>query len=187
MICLKNSAVGWFFLHIVGILLHGLLIKKFLQLDDRFECFEAQERMEMQLSENQGENFFGLNFHELLCDEIDKTLPEWTSTSNFSSASIEIMEDFYFRNCSKSALEEIMSGNYVEFPNYKKMRDFGRMYNILLEKLDMSKNSFSKQKFTMTGQELANLIVRQTRILFIELQGRLRIILGKIQLSEVET
>lgn len=171
MMCFKNSAICWTFLHIAGILIHGLLISKFARFGDGFDCFEAQEKMELQLSENQGENFYRLNFHELLCDELYKTLPELRS--NFSSASIGIMEDFYFKNCSKSALEDVTSKKAIADDRvYENLVEFSQMYNFLLKKLGIGKESFSTQQVTLSGQEIAELLVRQTRILIIELQGR---------------
>ena len=171
MICFKNRAIRWSVFHVAGILMHGLLITKFVQFDDGFDCFEAQEKMELRLSENQGENFFRLNFHELLCDELYKTLPELRS--NFSSESIEIIKDFYVQNCSMSALEDVKSRNsIVDDRVYENLVEFSQMYNLLLTKLGIAKESFSTQQVTLSGQELAELLVRQTRIVIIELQER---------------
>lgn len=171
MIYFENSAIRWTFLHIAGILIHGLLISKFVRLDDGFVCFEAQEKMELQLSENQGENFYHLNFHELLCDELYKALPEFRS--NFSSASIGMMDDFYFQNCSKSALEDVTSRKSIADDRmYENLVEFSQMYNILLKKLGIGKESFSTKQVTINGQEIANLLVRQTRLVIIELQER---------------
>ena len=83
------------------------------------------------------------------------------------------MEDFYFRNCSKSALEDIFSKrSTADTEAYYNILEFSQMYNDILKKLGIGRDSFSTQEVALSGQELAELLVRQTRIVAIELQAR---------------
>ena len=49
-------------------------------------------------------------------------------------------------------------------------REIAEMYNSLLGKINLSRENFASQKVTLSGQDLADLLVRQSRAVFIELE-----------------
>ncbi|CAG5080230.1 Oidioi.mRNA.OKI2018_I69.PAR.g9512.t1.cds [Oikopleura dioica] len=172
MICLKSCAIGWSLVHFLGLLIHGCLIIKFLSFKDNNrmdKCSESRNLLEIRLSDMQNENFFALNFHTKLCNELSQILPTWSESGNFSSTSLQIMGDFRAENCTQKSLENIT--DVLKDNGALVASEFSKMYNYALSNIELNKQSFEQQELRLTGEDLAELVFRQSRAVFIELEN----------------